>query len=526
MHYRDVSASDRTESSWPLLPACAFAGATVLCNGYRFGVADHGVHLPFVDMVFHRERWEGDLLVEAFAHHHSLFWYLLAPFVEVLGAPLAYALLHLGASILLGGVLVRLLETLGARGVGLWAALLFLAPAHFALGGARSWDPLVLNRTVALPLELAALHLALRGEPLRPLALLGLAAWLHAPSAAAMAAGLLAMAVFEPRGRTRRMLLGFGSFALAAAPLAVVAAASGGLGSSLQRVDGLWWQIVRLRLPHHVLPSTWPADHWIWGLGILSISIAGVARLRPKQADLRRRCAAVLGGLVLWAVVTGSVLGEGAQLALALQLEAWQATRFLPHLAAGLILAPLCAAAEQRARALPAWAVILAALGLGTLLARCSPTAEPWRVQIFGEEESERALGRTIRAAVPPGELIAPPPETFESLRVHSQRPSLANWKDGGEALFDRGVALRWLDEVSAGCACDPLAPSPGLGPGTQTGISALKRRLREGRRATSREELRRRARAAGASWGVEAVEESGPRDTRHRLQRLQRPEP
>ena len=62
----------------------AWVALSLAANGLVFGLADHGIHLPFQRMVLQGDRWQGALLAEAFAHHHSWFWHLQAPFAALL----------------------------------------------------------------------------------------------------------------------------------------------------------------------------------------------------------------------------------------------------------------------------------------------------------------------------------------------------------------------------------------------------------------------------------------------------------
>ena len=79
------------------------------------------------------------------------------------------------------------------------------------------------------------------------------------------------------------------------------------------------------------------------------------------------------------------------------------------------------------------------------------------RLLPLGEGSEEGEVARWLRDQTEPGTLVAVPPHRFESERWRADRPFFVTWKDGGEALFDRGVALEWRRRLELACACGPL---------------------------------------------------------------------
>ena len=451
------------------LPVClaAWVALSLLAGGLVFGVADHGIHLAFQDMVAHPSRWSGDLLLLARPHHHSLFWLLQAPGAALLGLPAWTLALHLVVLVATGLAIRSLAWTLHRDHVAVAIALIALAVAWPAPGGARTLDPLLLNRGAALPLELFAVVLLLRRRPALACGLTGLAACIHVPSAAATASGLLLAWAVAGERTTRRERLAPLAAPLAALPV-LLPWLLGDATEGLARVDEAWRMVLTARLPHHLLPSTWPATAWLVLLAWLAL--AGVALLRVESLRSKRRSLVALGaGLLGWAVLVGGVGGSGFGLALGFQLEPWQATRLLivvaAVVAAGWIAerGPVAAAARSTRGPARRTALLLALLVGAWLLGRFPPDGrDRARLLPLGEATEEADLARALADATPVGTMIAVPPDRFESARWRTLRPLYVTWKDGGEGLFSRAVALEWRRRMAVASGCDVLAePAP-----------------------------------------------------------------
>ena len=525
----------------------AWTGLSLAANGYVFGLADHGIHLPFADMVLHADRWQGDLLGDAFAHHHSFLWHLQAPFAALLGLPLWTALLHLVALAATGLTIHLLAEALFESPRAPTLALLLLALGQPALGGADVLDPLLLNRGVALPLELAALWLFLRGRAPGSFILLGVAAWIHVPSAVALAFALgLAWGVSSRQQAWRERAIPL-LFAAAAAPLLLRWLIAGDAVEGVWRVDPEWRSILEARLAHHLAPGSWPLRGWLAAASWLALGGVGLLRERPRRGQLGP-LVWVAAGLVGWSLLAGLGAGSLLGVGLGLQLEPWQAWRLVVVLAAlagagwlaqveaadlpgrasrglvvllfavgqaplGLTVLALVALAERSSvLAFERWQVPLLGLCVGGLLAaifgveggpavavvllavvlglalptRVGPAEEAlstlrwaplltillvlWsagrfkadggelaRLLPLGEPTEEAQVAAWLRQNTEQGALVAVPPHRFESERWRARRPFFVTWKDGGEALFDRGVALEWRRRLEVACACRPL---------------------------------------------------------------------
>jgi len=474
-----------------------YAALSLLANGYVFGVADHNIHLAFLDMARHAGRWDGDLLATAARHHHSLFWTLQAPLADSLGVANWTALAYLISLVTTGAAAYHLSLVLWARTSTAILSLSLLAPAQFALGGVDTLDPLLLNRTAALPLELLAVALLYVRRPMWSFVALGLAANLHVPSAAALTAALAALHWSKLPGESKSYLLLPLLCPLLALPVLIPWFTSTGTPGTEIWVDGPWRAVLEARMSHHLFAATWHADEWLkmgfWlSLGALCLSL----RQRPEAARFVMK---LIGALCLWALTVAVLLGDSLGLALALQLEAWQAFRFVTILCA---MGAVAALVELPQRGLPRAASIAALVAV--LAASLQFHERAQRRYLPGGEHGEiRELGQWLEGNVPQGTKVMVPPVGLEQLRWRSLRPSTLHWKDGGEALFSRSFALNWKREMERGCACRPF-PEPlpsGARPGVR--LAELRARLRTGHAAMTARQLRDTAQLTKARYLV-----------------------
>ncbi|MCP4868071.1 MAG: hypothetical protein GY898_05080 [Proteobacteria bacterium] len=440
----------------------------LLCNGYEYGVADHGTHVAFLDP----GPWVGDLLAHAARAHPSLLWMLPAP------GPRAAGLLHLAVLFATGWALMRLMAALEADEAAP-LVLLVGAVAWPVVGGVDTLDPLLLPRGVALPMELLAVSWLLAGRSTAAFALVGAALCVHAPSAVACAAGMAAAAAPErdPRQATRNT----GAFLLGASPVVLLWIATGGPSQPI--VDELWARLIYLRAGHHLDPAVWPIrDFVVTGVFLA----AGFAFAR--RAEVRW----FLVGTVVYGTV-GVALGLAGS-SLALQLEPAQAAR--------LVVVVGGAAAVARIRRPCNVGVGLACLLAAAAIGRWSPDGDRAHFHPTGSPGPEQELAREL-ANLPVDSLVMVPPHRFDSVRVVARRAIFVTWKDGGEGLFDRSVALEWKRRIEVACACLPL-DEPLIAdrrPGARG--AELRRRMEAGIRAASPEQLIAAARSEGVTHVV-----------------------
>lgn len=463
-----------------LLAGLGFAALSLVGQGSRYGVADHLLHLPLAASVRGAALPPGDLLAGAAAAHPTLWWGGFGA-LSPSGALAAYLLLLVAT----GATLHRLARGLVGRAAP-WAIVL-LAIGQASLGGVDTTDSLLLPRTAALPLELLAWSWFVEERRARCFALLGAALCLHAPSAVALGSALTLLHLGQ-----RRPLLPLLALPLFAAPVVVpfLLAGAGPLHLGPEHAA-----VIELRLGHHVAASTWPTSAWLTLAAWLLVAGLAWRRLPPILRGS-------LASLLVIAVVGGGG-GWALRLALPVQLELWQAGRFLTI---GCAIAAATILVEGR-RGLREIAALLLAVGavlpgaLALVLARGrgrarAPHALFWlllagalalvaRHPLTGRSPSQWFLQpppaplADAVGALPSGSLVATPPVGFDGLR-RGGVGLYGTWKDGGEALFDPQRAQAWRDAMVRLCGPDAVAP---LGRSTERGARqiTLRERLVEG---------------------------------------------
>jgi hypothetical protein len=187
-------------------------------------------------------------------------------------------------------------------------------------------------------------------------------------------------------------------------------------------------------------------------------------------------------------------LARGVGLALALQLEPWECFRFVTILA-GCALGLWASRAPTR---------ILVSVLSGSILISYATLGHSSRWQPTGPQDAAAEFVQKIADEIPPKSLIAWPPGELDSLRWKAGMAGTPTWKDGGEALFDRVLAMHWLDSMRTLCNCDPLSPVGASVAGKASeGLAGLRSQLRSGWESQHGKELTQAAEALGASHCV-----------------------
>ncbi len=270
---------------------------------------------------------------------YSLFPRLYAPLIDALGVSgAALGLTLAGHAAFLAAAWWLCLRLL-PRGLHWWSLALLAAFSGYYGGGGvfRVAESFATARTVAEPLVLAALALALGGRPRIALAPLGLAALLHPLVALpGLAVTFLWHALAHPR---RLWLLPVLAAALAAVFAGLLLAGSWPWPQALLRFDPAWRAAVLERTPY-VFVSAWPLPDWArlaWGLCVTALAArhAGPVVRRLALAT----ALACLAGIAASAILVdlfGSVLAASLQLWRSHWLQQVLAIMLLPLAVAGL----------------------------------------------------------------------------------------------------------------------------------------------------------------------------------------------
>jgi hypothetical protein len=330
----------------------AFLIASFIVNGYRFGVSDHAVHLPFLLRTLDPSYLVGDPAVDALAHHPTLFWELQAPLTSWISIENLYVAIHVTSLAALYAGARALGRALFPGDQGSWAAAIIPALvviSHVTPAGILSMDAQVLNRTVSLGPLLYALALGARGAHLRGFAVAGLTFWIH-PTTTLHAVVLLWCAVWVPRASHRRVraaILGPLVFLIAASPLIVKMASHGSTSGVPFPGPPEWWDFVRLNMYFHIYPLDMP---WIIGPFALLYGLVFFVVGRRFVPSTAR--AYLLGIAVCCAA---GFLGTGLlRIPQVVFLHLWESIRFLVFVAAACCAAWVASswhgAGDRRAR--------------------------------------------------------------------------------------------------------------------------------------------------------------------------------
>lgn len=240
---------------------------------------------------------------------YTLFPRLYAPLVAALGAgAAAMAVTIAGQAGFFAAAAAMVLRI--AQGPARWWSLALLAVVSGYYGGLgvfRFAETFATARSIAEPLALGALALALAGRRGAAWAALAAAGALHL-LVAAPAAGVLLL--WQAWDRPRRL----GLVAAAAVPAFIVVCAAG------PRFDGPWREAVIERSPHLLL-SLWQAPDWarvLWGLCVARLAAPCLA------PEVRRMVAVAMVASVAGIAATG-IGADLCDSALVAALQPWRA---------------------------------------------------------------------------------------------------------------------------------------------------------------------------------------------------------
>jgi len=478
---------DAPAAPTPRLAGASLAAAAVLLAatafylrfGYSFGAGDHDDLLPELlrrldPALFSRDPFVIERMVGVSVR--GVFVSLLQVLAGAMPVSVAGALLHaavFGTTALgiyrLAAALLQDLPFAALVAPTVSTALLLLWP----LGQNSVAYAYLVPEGVAWALVVHALVWLVRGRLVLPAVLIGLAGWVHAVTGlvVAVALTLTVLAAPAPAGRRlARAALFAGVCALVAAPFALPVALSQS-GDAPGALPSAYDLFVRLRLPHHLLPTAFPPASW---LRFGALAVAGGASL----VLLRRRGRLAGDGvaerfLVVTAVLcaVAAVVVVGFESFAAARMQAFKLT--VP--AAVLLTVGLCGAAAsvvagapdnlRRLIALPV-RVPLATLAVALLLAGATAVATTAGAGRRGAMWMPRA-----HAASPDGRLeawarsetdvdalfIVPPANT--SFRVGARRSVLVTWK----AHPFRAEPMRhWLRTLQLVAPAPWMAGDPG----------------------------------------------------------------
>ena len=307
------------------------AAALIGLNPYTFGVYNHYVTLPFFLDLQRPELFPGDALIAERAHFFTWFLAGLEGLSRVLRASPQAVFFGVHAIAVTASVFTfyRLgLALFDRREPALYATLLFVFGIK-VLGGVATFEALLMERTLALPVELLALRALVRARWVRSLSWAGLAFLIHPLSAIYVAAmiGFAALLALREIGPAR-FATAIAAFLLVASPSLYLKFTSDAPSMTAFSADAGWLGILRLRSAHHVFPSTWPVSGWIFS----ALFVFGLIRIQrefwPEARHRRAGHALIAVGLM---AIAGTFFSEVWPAALPIQFQFWRSFRFLAY---------------------------------------------------------------------------------------------------------------------------------------------------------------------------------------------------
>ncbi|MCY1022986.1 DUF6798 domain-containing protein [Pyxidicoccus sp. MSG2] len=519
----------------------------LLLNGYRFGIFDQSIHLPYLLREMDPSFLRGDVLVDAYTYHPSLFWRLQALFTSLVPVETLYLALHVvSVAAMLAGT-AALARALLAREHGPWAAL--LAPCLVLLSkptiaAIPMLDPLVLNRTFVLGPHLFALALGIQRRYHAALFIVGLTFLIH-PTTSMHVAFLVWLAALADPERRRAALTGTLVCLAAASPLLALMLLNRSFSGVPFPPPPDWILLTRMLLGLHHYPSEWGWYSWMLGLAPLLVLAGALRARRSRPVEI------YLVGIAILFVV-GTLGAEVLTIPSVLHLHVLQSTRLLSFLAAACgsrwILDTWPAGGHGNARG---WAVavlvtltqfpipglqpviLLVLLGVvllnppkRELATRVSPGAILLLTLVLGgivsgvrryvlhappefQPRFETLQGARLmhwaREHLPRDAVVAIPPYLTEPLtgfRYGTGRSIVGTLKDGGEVSFSIAFMKDWKERIEALCDCKPFV-APGGGGLALYGVFTLPQVVLDGYRKADAERFRSFATRFGATHAV-----------------------
>jgi hypothetical protein len=467
-----------TRGTWVFaLSLCPFILlATLNSAGYRYGASDQAFYAPAVvaeldPSLFPRDR----VLIDSQARLTRVDE-TLAAVVRLTGVdlPAAYAGLYVLSLTLLasaGWLIARQLFRTEWAAVALLAAL---SLRHaIAKSGTNSLEAYFHPRQLAFGLGALAVAAFLRGGLALPAVLVLAAALLH-PTTALWFVIWLIVAAFVAE-RRMRLTLALASVAGGAAGLWALIA--GPLAGRLEIMDAEWLETLATK--DYLFPLTWPIDVWLLNLGYIPIIIFIYRRRAAHGLATAREPAIVAGCLSLLIVFAVALPLTAAPLAIAVQLQTARIFWMLDFLAVVYAVWALVEGTVVTTRRLriAAALIILASLVRGSYVMLVNfPERRIAQIRV-PDDDWGRAMAWARTTAATSGWLADPmhAVKYGTSVRVAGERDVLVEGvKDAAIGMYDRAIAIRTRDRLTAADGFERLTPARARELGERFGLDYL----------------------------------------------------
>jgi endo-1,4-beta-xylanase len=305
--------------------------ALMLLGGYRLGVGNQTIQVPFLKWYVDHQLFANDSMVaRTIGDYPSFFFQAAAALVRPLGLERTYLLLHVLTTIAFVGACYWLVKTMFNDSLaGLIMILLMITGSHQALGGDPIYSIGFTHTWFVFPVAIIALGLFYREKKLSAFVLAGILFNLHALTAAYLVfmftlcllcdlrrVGILRFAVY---------LMVFGAVAFPTA-LEMV--------RQKQVFDAEWIWLTRIRSADHSFPSYWwqtgasdiPRFGLLLGVAILSLSFAAPPDRQRKSLIMG---IAVLVLFAIGALCSGDITPRIKPIPTVLRAQLFRSSRLL-----------------------------------------------------------------------------------------------------------------------------------------------------------------------------------------------------
>ncbi|HEV8608249.1 MAG TPA: endo-1,4-beta-xylanase [Tepidisphaeraceae bacterium] len=306
--------------------AILLAIVQVLFAGYRMGVGNQTIQIPFLKQWANSQLYSNDPMVAGTLRDYPSFFFRgLAWLTQFTDVPLLYFILHLVTSFAVLMATYWLARTIFRdRAAGMIAAVLLFAGHQRALAGDEMYSMGFTHTWAVFPLAIFAMVFLYREWYWAAFALAGIIFNLHALTGAYLAVMFGFWAIFESRTLGwRKVGLLVGLFVFLSLPAIVL------MAKHRQVFDAEWLNVTKIRSADHSFATSWwqigtpdiPRFALLIAFGALSLSF------RPRGRQLRKTLlmAAAVGILFLF----GYVFSDLRPVPVVLRAQLFRASRLL-----------------------------------------------------------------------------------------------------------------------------------------------------------------------------------------------------
>ncbi len=273
--------------------------AHVILGGYRLGVGNQTIQIPFLKHIINPSLYPHDPTIETIKVYPTFFFNLLAPFLRRLDIAQVYLILHLVTAFAVLAAAYGLARAIFRdRLAGLLTVFLLFAGHHHALAGDDLYSLGFTHTWAVFPVAIGALIFFYRGWYVAAAVLTGLLFNLHALTAGYLLAmiGVWMLLHLPELGWKKPVLCGLLIMATALPTIILML--------HHQSFDAEWVRLTYLRSADHSFPSVWwrtdapdiPRFVVLAGLAAVSFSFA-----MPREQRNKSLCLA-LGAAILFFV--------------------------------------------------------------------------------------------------------------------------------------------------------------------------------------------------------------------------------